>query len=461
MAEHPLVTAAAVVAGPDGSAGKRLVAFLVLAAAGDGLDPLAWLAERLPAHMVPSAWAPVEALPLNPNGKVDRAALAATLAGADRRNGVPQAATGSGRNGAGPPRTDTERRLAAIWGRLLDAGELGRDDDFFALGGHSLMTLRLFADIEAEFGRRLPVASIFESPTLAELARRIDTDGAEAAWKSLVPIAPTGWKRPFFCVHGAGGNVALFAKLGRALDPERPLYGLQAQGLDGTTRPHRQIEAMAAHYLTEIRGVQPRGPYLLGGICKGAQVALEMSQQLQATGQEVSLLVVLDSKHPNLYGAARRDARRRRQRRRQRSKARTAGERRLRLLRKRWRRTRLLVRRARRRSWAERIVAARNMLRPRPDSEHLKRVRRANSRAIRNYVARPFAGRIALIESERTARRPELAARAGWSRVASGGLDHVVAPGDHRSMLREPQVGVLAERLAALLDDAEGLVPRR
>ena len=404
---------------------------------------------------------PVDTLPLSPNGKVDRARLAAAApAGAGGRNGAPAAAAGLGQNG-GAPRTGTERRLATIWGRLLDAPALRRNDDFFSLGGHSLMTLRLFADIEMEFGRRLPVASIFESPTLAELAGRIDSDGAEAAWKSLVPIAPAGWKRPLFCVHGAGGNVALFAKLGRSLDPERPLYGLQAQGLDGTTRPHRQIEAMAAHYLAEIRGVQPRGPYLLGGICKGAQVALEMSQQLQALGEEVSLLVVLDSKEPNLYGAARRDARRRRQRRRQRSKAETPRDRRLRHLRKRWRRARLLVRRARRRSWPERMGAARAKFRPRPDREHLKRVRRANSRAIRTYVARPFAGRIALIESEQTARRPERGARRGWARVASGGLDYVVAPGDHRSMLREPQVRVVAERLARLLDDAEGLSGRR
>ncbi|MEO8092367.1 MAG: amino acid adenylation domain-containing protein [bacterium] len=438
LAEHPEVSAAAVVAQGSGAGDRRLVAFVVPAGEGGESAPLEWLAERLPAHMVPSACARVPALPLTPNGKVDRAALVGRRVAAEAAAGEPEA-----------PRNEAERRLASIWERLLGAGPVGRHDDFFALGGHSLMTLRLFADIEAEFGRELPVAAIFDAPTLAELAARIDTDGAAAAWRSLVPMAPGGGKRPFFCVHGAGGNVAVFAKLSRALDPDRPFYGLQSQGLDGRTRPHERIEDMAAHYLHEIRTVQPRGPYLLGGMCHGAVVALEMSQQLQASGEEVALLAVLDSKAPRRRPAGRRGRRRRA------SRARTARDRVRRTLRRRLRRARLLVRRARRRGWRERGRAVGRFLHPERRATD-RRIRRVNVEAVRSYVARPYAGRVALFESEDRAAHPKRRSRAGWEEVARGGLDYQRVPGGHNSMLGEPHVDAVAAQLAARLDGADG-----
>ena len=290
LGTHPQVSACAVVPREDGGR-RRLVAFVVAADPDHPLDPgpLDHLRARLPAHMVPAAAVAIPALPLTANGKVDRDKLAARV---DTAPSPDRAA----------PRTESERQLAGIWGELLKAERVGAGDDFFALGGDSLLAMQLFFVIEDRMGVRLPVAAIFEAPTLRGLAKTIEVKRDITSWRSLVPISTAADGLPFFCVHGGGGGVELLAALGRAVGAERPFYGLQSRGLDGDSQPLTDMSEMAALYVSEVRAVQPAGPYRLGGVCFGAWVAFEMAQQLQAIGQEVELLAAIDARAPGQRG---------------------------------------------------------------------------------------------------------------------------------------------------------------
>jgi amino acid adenylation domain-containing protein len=290
LAEHPAVRAAGVTAVDFGPRDRRLVAYVV-PSAGAGLDEAElrrFLADRLPAQLVPAQWVALDELPLTANGKLDRGRLPAP----ERR--WRDAAEG----GTGRPASRLERRLLAIWQDVLGIRPIGVDDDFFQLGGHSLLAVELFAAIERETGARLPLATIFEAPTVARLARALREEGWEAPWSSLVPLTTTGHRTPLFFVTAGDGNTVGFGALARRLGPEQPFYALQPRGLDGRRPLHRSVERIARHYLREVRSVQPHGPYLLGGRCLGGLVAFEMARRLAAAGERVALVAVLDSLGP-------------------------------------------------------------------------------------------------------------------------------------------------------------------
>jgi len=193
------------------------------------------------------------------------------------------------------PRHDVEQSVADIWQEVLGVEQVRIHDNFFDLGGNSLIAVHLFAQIEKIFGKSLPLATLFEAPTVEQLASILRKEEWTAPWSSLVEIQSDGSKPPFFCVHGAGGNVLIYRDLARHLGPDQPFYGLQSQGLDGEQPFLTRIEDMAALYIQELQTVQPEGPYLLGGYCMGGTVALEMAQQLRAQGQEVALLAFFET----------------------------------------------------------------------------------------------------------------------------------------------------------------------
>src|SRR5436309_4041189 len=230
--------------------------------------------------MMPSAVVRPEALPLTPSGKIDRRALP-----------DPEEARPVDERAFEDPRDGLEVRLARLFERVLGTSPISMGDHFFDLGGHSLLAVRLFAALDATFGLRIPLATLFTAPTVAQLAEVLRDKGASAQWSSLVPLQPGGRLRPFFGVHGHSGEVLFYRDLCRRLGPDQPFFALQAQGSGGKP-PHRAIEPMASHYLDEIRTVQPRGPYRIGGYCLGAIVAFEMAQQLRARGEEVELLAL-------------------------------------------------------------------------------------------------------------------------------------------------------------------------
>jgi phthiocerol/phenolphthiocerol synthesis type-I polyketide synthase E len=187
------------------------------------------------------------------------------------------------------------RQLTCIWQDLLGVASVGIDDNYFDLGGDSSLAVQLFARIERVCQVKLPLATLYEAPTIAELARILSGEVPSSGWSPLVPIQTSGSRPPFFCMHGAGGNVLSYRKLSQYLGSDQPFYGLQSKGLDGSSEPLKTIEEMAALYVGEIRTLQPRGPYFLGGYCMGGTVAYEVAQRLHAAGDQVALLALFDT----------------------------------------------------------------------------------------------------------------------------------------------------------------------
>jgi thioesterase domain-containing protein/acyl carrier protein len=193
------------------------------------------------------------------------------------------------------PRTNVEMMLADIWSEYLNLKKVGIYDNFFELGGHSLIAVKVMTKIERLTGKRLPLASLLEKPTIERQARLLDLDGRSVTWDSLVPIKPQGAKMPLYIVHGAGLNVLLFNAVAMGLAPDQPVYGLQAKGLDGIEEPLKTIEEMAAFYVGAVTRHNPNGPYALSGFSFGGIIAWEMARQLKAEGREVKLLALFDT----------------------------------------------------------------------------------------------------------------------------------------------------------------------
>jgi phthiocerol/phenolphthiocerol synthesis type-I polyketide synthase E len=188
-----------------------------------------------------------------------------------------------------------EQTIAKIWQEALGIKQVNYHDDFFDLGGTSLIAVHLFTEIDKIFGKKLPLATLYTAPTVEQLAGILRNDKWTGDWKPLVEMQPGSAKPPLFFIHAAGGNVLIYHDLIHHLDLEQPVYGLQAKGLDGKHPFHTRIEDMAAQYVQEVQTVQPEGPYLLAGYCMGGTVALEMAQQLRAQGQEVALLALFET----------------------------------------------------------------------------------------------------------------------------------------------------------------------
>jgi len=290
---HASVRQVVVAAQRDQSGGHKLVAYLIHA---DGQRPFAkelraLVAEKLPDYMVPSHFIVLPAFPLTANGKVDVRALP-----------LPSEVRDLKEEAAVTPRTALELQLAALWQQVLGVSAIGVHDNFFHLGGHSLAAVQLFAYLEQVFGKGLPLATLFQAPTVAQLAATLSASDWAAPWGSMVAIQPQGTRPPLFAVPGVGGNVLMFAKLAHLLGQNQPFYGLQAIGLDGMTPPLTSVVDMASRYIEEIQSVRPLGPYVVIGTCTGGIIAFEMAQQLRRNGQEVALIII-ESWHPSSYAS--------------------------------------------------------------------------------------------------------------------------------------------------------------
>ncbi|GAB3164189.1 hypothetical protein GCM10027258_85500 [Amycolatopsis stemonae] len=275
----PGIGRATVVVREDVPGDRRLAAYVV----GDGADPAdvrARLGRTLPDYMVPAAVVVLERFPLTANGKLDRSALPApavkATAGHDRL------------------RTPAEDVLCALFADVLGAPAVGLHDDFFALGGHSLLATRLLSRVRERLAAGLGIRDLFDHPTPARLARRIETSAGGTSFDVLLPLRREGSREPLFCVHPAGCVSWSYHGLAAHL-ADRPLHGLQARGIVDDAGLPADVGAMAAGYLAEIRRVQPHGPYHLLGWSFGGVVAHEIACRLQDEGERVALLVSLDS----------------------------------------------------------------------------------------------------------------------------------------------------------------------
>jgi amino acid adenylation domain-containing protein len=265
------------------------------AAAGRLVTELrSFLAQTLPEWMIPAAFVILERLPLSPTGKVDRAALPAPTATACPSGDETERLA---------PRDATELRLAEIWETILGRQSIGIRDNFFELGGHSLLAARMVAQVEKETGQRLPLATLFRTPTVEHLAAVLRGQVSELPYSPLVGLRTTGSARPIFCPPAVGGLPYYYAGLARELGRDQPVYGLQARGLYGAAPPFESLDEMAEAYIAAIKTIQPEGPYYLAGYCLGGVVAYAMALQLRQTGDPVGLLAVIDSAAPPPPGA--------------------------------------------------------------------------------------------------------------------------------------------------------------
>jgi thioesterase domain-containing protein/acyl carrier protein len=196
-----------------------------------------------------------------------------------------------------------EAQLVEIWQTILGVAPIGIHDNFFELGGTSLQAARVFAEIDRVFGQNLPLATLFEAQTIAQvandlMAQAMAQDSSSSLWSSLVPIQPQGSKPPLFCIHGAGGNILMYRGLTQYLGSDQPLYGLQPQGLDAQTTPIDRLHEMAERYVAQMRELQPQGPYFLTGLSVGGLIAYEMARILETQGQKTALLALIDALGP-------------------------------------------------------------------------------------------------------------------------------------------------------------------
>jgi aspartate racemase len=432
LVQHPAVREALVLVREDRPGDPRLAAYVVphpdQQIAADALRD--FLKEKLPEYMVPAAIVLQERLPLTVNAKVDRQALPAPDPAADS----PRVA----------PRDAEELQLALMWEDLLGVRPISVRDNFFEVGGHSLSAVRMLARIEQSLGQRLPLVALFQAPTIERLARLLREKAEARTWPTVVPVQPHGSRPPLFMVAYPGVNPLGYTFLASALGPDQPLYVLQSQTSQVSDTvyflydqrrdtPFTQLdhEALATEYLAAVRTVAPSGPYLLGGMCRGAHVAFCMAGQLQKRGERVALLAILDTQSNDTLNRF-------------------------------WHVRRLSVRlkhylRAARRLWnrpAEAVRRARRMLsrgRNGKVAANLPAQRTAVPSTMQLHSVPPFAGVITLF---RTLGQPYHFHRdqaKGWNRRTSAGVDIHVLAGDHGSLLREPLVRTIAEKLDAAI----------
>ncbi len=245
------------------------------------------LTESLAAPLVPRLWCVVDQIPRRTDGKVDTQALPAASQSRDPALGDYVA-----------PHNETEERLAAIWSEILGVAPIGIADSFLDLGGDSMSAVALLSRLKTDFDCKLPLVSLFQRPTITHLATLLQNNAGEMADNTLIPLRPEGDATPLFCVHPAGGTVFCYLEFAKHLQPGCPVYGIQAQGLDGLQPPHESLAAMATHYVQSLKSIQPQGPYQICGWSSGGVLAFELACQLQDAGEEVSLLALFDAGIP-------------------------------------------------------------------------------------------------------------------------------------------------------------------
>jgi acyl-coenzyme A synthetase/AMP-(fatty) acid ligase/thioesterase domain-containing protein/acyl carrier protein len=406
---------------PDFPDEKELVAYVV-PAGGARLAPdmlRGALRRSLPDFMVPARYVMLQEMPRTRNGKPDRTRLPDP--GVSRPDLSARFVQ---------PRGKTETDLARLWEEVLAVSPVGAEDDFFDLGGHSLSAIRLFSRIEKAYGRDIPLSGLLAARTIRSMATMLEGREGKAgpgSWKCLVPIKVEGGRPRVFIVHGGGGNVLCFARLASRLSGY-DVYALQAMGLDRHHLPHFSVGEMSRRYEAEIREVQPTGPYRVIGYSFGGVAAFELALRLQASGDRVPFLSLLDRGTP----------------------ARSSAPPRGNLLSELWDRgtTRL--------KFNLRVKAGRMMLSVGLPVPFMEKIYNASISTIsRDYEPTgTFLGNATIFQTEERRREGvEPASEKGWGPHVRGDVRVFPIPGTHHSLLEDPHVQKLAELLQAALDE--------
>jgi len=429
LRDDPVVDDAAVAM--EGHAGfERLIAYIVSRGAGKDEEALrAALARQLPAYMIPSAFVFIKCLPLTPNGKLDRAALPR-----------PSASLHHDGMESGKPASELERKLADLWAENLGLDRIGVHDNYFENGGHSLLAVQLFTAIENVLHTRLPLGSLFQAPTIRELAGTFPESDARQTETLIELIREGGVGAPLFLVHPRGGGLFRYSILATKINPSHAVFGIHPVGLDGKSPCLNSVEEMAARYVAEVRQIQPTGPILLGGYSFGGRIVFEMARQFRASGRSVALLAMFDTYGPDFWSNTsnlRAGICRQLYRGKEimyRYRLRPSGQ-----------RLRFLIDRV---STVLRRRGINFLPRFEPDlPESLQRVVDANVAAHRNYVPSAYHGDVTLFVAKSRLFGMPFESTLGWSRVVKGDIRIREIDGDHLMLLEESNVQSLADQL--------------
>jgi thioesterase domain-containing protein len=402
-----------------------------------------FLAQKLPAPMIPSIYVRLGQLPLNSSGKIDRKALPA-----------PSKANMTAREIGGGPRDALEKQLKEVWEQVFQIEHIGIQEDFFELGGHSLLAGQLMARVNDALKANLPLSSVLEVRTIEDMANVLRAQEASGGnWSSLVAVQPKGTNPAVFCVHSHTGDVLYCEYIAQGAGAGQPIYGLQAQGALGK-EPHRSIEEMAAHYVEEISKIKAHGPYHLFGFCFGGMVAFEMAKQLNAQGEKVGFLGVYNSPAPGtLKGWPLGQFTylwRRTQDEWKKLLELESGERLGHVL-KNVRNFRLLVQRSAAIDGAETL----SRMRGNGQGIELKDLESINIAAAKRYQpTHVFPGKITLFLAPDMARVYPVPPAEGWKRFAAEGLEVIGVPLDKKGWRGTPFVETVGGKIKKALGDA-------
>ena len=439
LLECPFVQACAVVAQGENSDNKHLTAFIVPL---NGQTPTTvqvrqYMKKRVPEYMVPSIILFLDALPLMPNGKLDRLSLSDPAF----INNISFMETKSAKqlkqkDEPAETRNYVDRKLVDIWQSLLKVDKVGYQDNFFDLGGDSLAAASLLISIETTFGKRISVATFFKSPTIEQLVEAIcETDKSETIPKgnqSLIPIhIGDSSKSPFFWLHGSD-----FAYMKPYLDPSQPFYCIMPSGLIDGEPILEDRDEIVEHHLRAIQSQNPTGPYLLGGYCNGGKNAIAVALRLIEYGHEVRLLALVDVPIPD--------------QKRKDSETQSIYK-------------RVIDHVKRGRFWdvaqeklRDKFGLLINLLTKNTHMLQFKRITQAHDRVFKYYVMpRPFSGKISLFtcQDQYEIAKDDLDQR--WSKLTTKSIKQYIIPGNHTTMIRKPNIKILGERLKEAIADAQ------
>lgn len=428
-----MVTNSVVLAKDDNEGKKMLVGYIVPKAKFDKDAIVNYLKTKVPQYMVPAVWMQLDELPLTSNGKIDRKSLPDIDIKASAKKVYIE------------PSTETEKVMAALWKESMGLDQISVDDNFFSLGGHSLMAVRILSKFEKKTGKNLQLAVLFKYPDIRSLSDFIDNSQTESIYKSLVPIKASGNKAPIYIIHGEGLNVLNFSHLVTYMDSEQPIYGLQAFGLIGDDEPLENLPDVAGYYLKEIMQHNPNGPYLLAGYSFGGYVAVEMRKQLVAMGKQVKMLMMFDT---NAEKTEYKDwmllpKKVKRHLPRLLSFIKTLFSHPIELLKQKYQ------------LFTQKRIEKNSQRDAKSFYQKIKNIKQKHLIAFRKYQMEPFDDKVYLYRADICVHYVNDPEFLGWKKFAKKGVELYHIPGDHLSMLQPPNVKEFASVLQKSINECE------
>jgi len=431
--QHPMVRQV-VVAAKEKYGVKFLAGYVVGQGALNAEDLSAHLRQHLPDYMVPVHWKFLDALPLNGNNKIDR-------------NALPEPDEEVNSREYHAPGTEQEKILAPVWQKVLQVDKISIDDNFFDLGGQSLLAMQLLGETGKQFGRKLSINTLFKYPTIRQYASYLSQSNADksVAFKSLVELRKGTDKIPLYIVHGDGFNFLNFSQLAASLSPSQPVYAIQPLGMDGTGRSFDNMDEIARYYVSEIVRHDPSGPYALAGYSFGGFVAIEMKRLLEQAGKKVPFLGIFDTNAGNISNSQ-------------------SWYRKLPVK---------IARQAPKLLFVTRSLIAHPLATLRYQSDFLgrrlglkadmvsqqtggneviKKIDEQHLKAFRNYRLTEFNGKVHLFKASQRLYYVDDFKFLGWRRYAHDGVTVHDVPGDHKTMFESPNVASFGNSLQQALD---------